>query len=52
MTSTSLCICPVRSLGGRVLPAPLPGPITRRISDAYARFVDCDFVAQYLKHLT
>jgi branched-chain amino acid aminotransferase len=51
MTSTSLCICPVRSLGGRVLPAPLPGPITKQISDAYAKFVDCDFVAQYLKHL-
>ena len=51
MTSTSLCVCPVRSLGGRVLPAPLPGPVTKQISDAYARFVDCDFVAQYLKHL-
>jgi branched-chain amino acid aminotransferase len=51
MTSTSLCICPVRSIGGRTLAAPLPGPITKRISDAYARFVDCDFVAQYLKHL-
>lgn len=51
MTSTSLCICPVRSIGGRVLPTPLPGPITQRISDAYAKFVDCDFVAQYLKHL-
>jgi branched-chain amino acid aminotransferase len=51
MTSTSLCICPVRSLGGRQLPAPLPGRVTKRISDAYAKFVDCDFVAQYLKHL-
>ena len=37
MTSTSLCICPVRSIAGRALPAPLPGPVTRRISDAYAR---------------
>jgi branched-chain amino acid aminotransferase len=52
MTSTSLCICPVRSIGGRVLPAPLPGSVTKRVSDAYAKFVDCDFVAQYLKHLT
>jgi len=52
MTSTSLCICPVRSIGGRKLPAPLPGPVTKRISDAYAKFVDCDFVAQYLTHLT
>jgi branched-chain amino acid aminotransferase len=52
MTSTSLCICPVRSIAGRALPGPLPGPVTRRIGDAYARFVDCDFVAQYLKHLS
>lgn len=51
MTSTSLCICPVRSIGGRPLPAPLPGPITQRLTAAYARAVDCDFVAQYLKHL-
>lgn len=52
MTSTSLCICPVRSIGGRDLPGLLPGPITRRIGEAYARLVGCDFVAQYLKHLT
>jgi len=51
MTSTSLCICPVRSIGGRVVPGPLPGPVTRRLSEAYAREVDCDFVGQYLHHL-
>jgi branched-chain amino acid aminotransferase len=51
MSSTSLCICPVRSIGGRTLPAPIPGSVTRRVTEAYARFVDCDFVAQYLKHL-
>jgi branched-chain amino acid aminotransferase len=51
MTSTSLCICPVRSLGGREIPPPLPGPVTRRLTEAYAHSVDCDFVAQYLKHL-
>ncbi len=51
MTSTSLCLCPVRSIGGRHLPAPVPGPLTRRLSDAYAAAVGCDFVAQYLKHL-
>jgi branched-chain amino acid aminotransferase len=52
MTSTSLCICPVRSIGGRPLPGPLPGPVTRRLTDAYARFVECDFTAQYLRHLS
>jgi branched-chain amino acid aminotransferase len=51
MSSTSLCLCPVRSIGGRALPGPIPGPVTRRLTDAYARLVDCDFVAQYLKHL-
>jgi branched-chain amino acid aminotransferase len=51
MTSTSLCICPVRSIGGRKLPAPIPGLITQKLTSAYARSVGCDFVAQYLKHL-
>jgi branched-chain amino acid aminotransferase len=52
LTSTSLCVCPVRSIngvdlgGGRV-----PGPVTRRITEAYCRLVDYDFVAQYLKRL-
>jgi branched-chain amino acid aminotransferase len=52
LTSTSLCVCPVRSVngvaigGGRV-----PGPVTRRLTEAYVRLVDCDFVAQYLKRL-
>ena len=51
MTSTSLCICPVRSIGGRKLPGAVPGPVTRRLSEAYAESVGCDFVAQYLAHL-
>lgn len=51
MTSTSLCICPVRSIAGRPLPGPVPGPVTHRLLEAYARLVECDFVAQYLKHL-
>jgi branched-chain amino acid aminotransferase len=52
LTSTSLCVCPVRSIneavigGGRV-----PGTVTRQITEAYCRFVDFDFVAQYLKRL-
>lgn len=52
LTSTSLCICPVQSVNG-VAPrsGTLPGPVTRQLTDAYRRFVDYDFVAQYLKHL-
>ncbi len=52
MTSTSLCLCPVRSIGGRVMPTPLPGPVTQLLSEAYAHAVGCDFVAQYLRHLS
>jgi branched-chain amino acid aminotransferase len=52
LTSTSLCICPVASLnGGRVGDGKVPGPLTKRLSDAYAEFVGFDFVGQYLKRL-
>ena len=52
LTSTSMCIVPVRSFcGAPVGDATVPGPITKRLSDAYVDFVDFDFVAQYLKHL-
>ena len=36
MTSTSLCICPVRSIAGRQLPGPIPGPVTRRVHTLYS----------------
>src|SRR5580704_238248 len=49
LTSTSLCICGVRSLNGRTFGAgAVPGPITRRLTEAYKGLVGCDFVAQYL----
>jgi len=52
LTSTSLCICGVRSLNGRSLGAGrVPGPITQRLTDAYKEMVGCDFVAQYLARL-
>lgn len=49
LTSTSLCLCPVRSVNDVSIGGELPGPITRQLSDAYCRLVDFDFVAQYLK---
>ena len=54
LTSTSLCVCPVRSVNGRRIGdgGAMPGPITKAITGAYAKSVDCDFVAQYLKHLS
>jgi branched-chain amino acid aminotransferase len=52
LTSTSLCICGVRSLNGRSFAAgTVPGPVTRRLTDAYKELVGCDFVAQYLRCL-
>jgi len=52
LTSTSLCICGVRSLNGRIFAAAkIPGPITQRLIEAYKKLVECDFVAQYLQRL-
>jgi branched-chain amino acid aminotransferase len=52
LTSTSLCICGVRSLNGRSFAAGLvPGPFTQRLIDSYKEMVGCDFVAQYLSRL-
>jgi len=52
LTSTSLCICGVRSLNGRTFAAgAVPGPVTQRLIEAYKELVGCDFVAQYLQRL-
>ena len=55
ITSTSLCICPARSMNGAPFGAgngaPVPGPVTKRLTDAFRALVQCDFVAQHLKHL-
>ena len=52
LTSTSLCICGVKSLNGRSFAAGKPpGPVTQRLIDAYKDLAGCDFVAQYLQRL-
>jgi len=52
LTSTSLCICGVRSLNGaRIDSGAVPGPITRKLTDAYVDLVGFDFVNQYLSRL-
>jgi branched-chain amino acid aminotransferase len=52
LTSTSLCICPVRSINGRHVGVDaMPGPVTQRLIDAYAKLLDFDFVAQYKRRL-
>jgi branched-chain amino acid aminotransferase len=51
VTSTSLAICPVASVNARTIGKKLPGPLTKRLTDAYIRLVGFDFVAQYLRRL-
>ncbi len=52
LTSTSMCIVPVRTFcGAAVGSGTIPGPLTKRLSDAYVDLVDFDFVAQYLRHV-
>ena len=50
LTSTSLCLCGVRSINGVEFGA-VPGPVTQRLMDAYAKLVDHDIVGQYLRRL-
>ena len=53
LTSTSLCIAPVRRFNGTpVGDGRTPGPITKRLTDAYIAAVGCDFVKQYLDRLS
>lgn len=51
LTSTSLCIVPVRTFCGAAIGKGIPGPITEKLTQAYVRSVDFDFVGQYLAHL-
>jgi branched-chain amino acid aminotransferase len=53
LTSTSLCILPVKRFEGRVVgDGATPGPVTKRLMDRYAADVGCDFVGQYLARLS
>lgn len=54
LTATSLCILPVATFDGAPIgprPWPGPGPVTRRLIDAYVAEVGCDFVQQYLDRI-
>lgn len=52
VTSTSVVICPVARLNGR-RPAQesIPGPVTRRLQEAFSHLVGVDFVEQYTRFL-
>jgi len=52
ITSTSFCICPIRSINGRAMAADsIPGPITKQLIDGYVKLVGFDWYAQYLSRL-
>ncbi len=51
ITSSSWCICPAVTINGRRIgDGEIPGPITKRLIDAYVELVDCDWLGQYLKY--
>ena len=51
VASTRYCMLPVATLNGYRLGENLPGPVTRRLLDAWAKMVDVDFVRQAQHHL-
>jgi branched-chain amino acid aminotransferase len=52
ITSTSFCICPIRSINGRTMAeGRIPGPITKKLISAYVDMVGFDWYAQYLSKL-
>tara|TARA_Y100000590_G_scaffold278530_1_gene312708 strand:+ start:15257 stop:16225 length:969 start_codon:yes stop_codon:yes gene_type:complete len=52
VTSTSYCICPVASVNGsKPDNQDVPGPVTKRLMDAYSGMVGIDIVGQYVAHL-
>jgi branched-chain amino acid aminotransferase len=52
VTSTSFCICPVASVNGAIIgESNIPGPITRRLLNAYSGLVGIDIEQQYLSRL-
>lgn len=52
LTSTSLCLCPVAKVNHALVGGgTVPGPVVKRLTDAYSRSVGVDIAGQYLRHL-
>jgi branched-chain amino acid aminotransferase len=55
LTSTSWCICPVRAVNGARVGArangAVPGPVTKKLIDAYVQLVGFDWYGQYLRYV-
>jgi branched-chain amino acid aminotransferase len=51
ITSTSFCICPCRGINGREFASgAVPGPVTKRLMDAYVDLVGFDWISQYTRY--
>ena len=51
ITSTSFCICPVRSINGSLFgDGSVPGPVTGRLMKAYVDLVGFDWISQYTRY--
>jgi branched-subunit amino acid aminotransferase/4-amino-4-deoxychorismate lyase len=50
VSSTRFCMVPVATINGLGIGAEMPGPITRRLQDAWIEEVGVDFVKQALDH--
>jgi len=46
ITNTGYSLLPVSSLDGREIGEELPGPVTRRLTDAWCKMIEFNFVAQ------
>ncbi len=52
ITSTSICMCPVKSFNGELTAdTTIPGPITKKLMDAYCEEIGFDYIAQYMAHM-
>lgn len=52
ITSTSICMCPVKSFNGEAtVDTAIPGPVTKKLMDAYGQEIGFDYVAQYMAHM-
>jgi len=50
VSSTRFCMVPVATINGLGIGAEMPGPVTRRLQDAWIEQVGVDFVKQALDH--
>jgi branched-chain amino acid aminotransferase len=52
ITTTSYCVMPVGKLNGAPVGSAVPGPVTRKLMDAWCRLVGMDYVAQMQSRAT